>query len=650
MAHLHFRRLLLALVLTLSATLSAPAAPTATPAPEDLPRPVPGDIGLAGARCPDISRYLNVRSAVAPSPAPDGKRIAYRTSVTGQPQLWVSGGSGVSRQITFGESVTGAEWSPDGRWIAYAVDRGGNEREGYYLISPDGLSERELLAPAQAFRVWGGFSPDGSQVAYAATEEGGDDFNIYVLDVASGRSRRVYIGKGGVYVAAWKPDGNGLLLSRVRGEDANDLLYLDLTTGQARDLLAPAEASANLSPAWSRDGRGFYLATNQDRDTSALAYYDLGAGQLQILEAPAHEVEAVALSGEGRYLAWSENVNGFSRLRVRDLVTGRTETPAGLPAGVIGTLEWARRAPRLAVSLSGPRVSGDIWLYDAATRKLARSTESATAGLAPERFVEPQAVSFPSHDGLTIHGLWYRPPTPAGAKLPAVLLVHGGPTGQARPDFDGVTQYLLARGYAVLDLNFRGSTGYGKRFARLDNGRLRPNAVKDMAAAADWLKGQGVGPVAVMGGSYGGYLTFAALTTLSDRFQAGVGFVGVSNWLTALAGASPTLKASDRYEYGNIDDPADREFFKDLSPITHVASVRAPLMVLHGANDPRDPVGEADQLVSAIRGRNGDVEYLRFPDEGHGIRKLSNRVTAYRRIARFLERTLGPGATDCTAQ
>ncbi|HWS55434.1 MAG TPA: prolyl oligopeptidase family serine peptidase, partial [Pyrinomonadaceae bacterium] len=177
------------------------------------------------------------------------------------------------------------------------------------------------------------------------------------------------------------------------------------------------------------------------------------------------------------------------------------------------------------------------------------------------------------------------------------------------------------------------------------------NAVRDMAAAVDWLAASGhpvnAEKVAVMGGSYGGYMTYAALTQLPEKFAAGVSFVGVSNWVTALEGASPQLKASDRIEYGNIEDPSDREFFKQLSPLTHVSNVRAPLLVSHGANDPRDPITESDQFVRAIRERGGDVEYLRFPDEGHGIRKLSNRVIAYRRVARFLERTLGPGAAAC---
>lgn len=688
-----------------------------TPAPEDVPTPVAGDLGLAGAACPDIARFLNARAAGAPSLSPDGRFVAFRTSTTGTPQLWVAETKpgAAPRQITFGESVTFHEWSPAGNWIAYGVDRSGNEREGFYLISPDGTREVQLLAPSEAFRVWGGFSRDGRLVAFAATEPGGDDFHIYTLNLRSEELRplRVYAGQGGTYVASWRPDGSGMLLSKTRGEDSNDVLYLDLTSGEAKPLFQPKEAASYGSFAWTPDGRGFYVATDEGRDFAGLAFYDFAARKLTWVETPARDVEQVALSADGRWLAWAENAEGFSELNVRDLrdgkirllsfprpgagkatgassVTGASGTTDAsgargltpgvlLPHGVVNSLEWAAnpKSPVLAIQLSGPKTPGDIWVFSptgeiptgsrAAGRAgradkasssepvLTRVTESTLAGLDPQSFVEPTAVSFKSHDGETIHGLLY---LPRGAspqsRAPVVLNVHGGPTGQARPSFGSVTQYLVARGYSVLDLNFRGSTGYGKRYARLDNGRLRPNAVKDMAAAVEWMAKSGepvnASKVAVMGGSYGGYMTYAALAQLPEKFAAGVSFVGVSNWVTALEGASPALKASDRIEYGNIDDPADREFFKQLSPITHVAAVKAPLLVSHGANDPRDPVTESDQFVRAIRERGGKVEYLRWPDEGHSIRKLSNRVTAYRRVAGFLERTLGRGVAACGGQ
>ena len=688
----------LALLCLFALAAGAAAQKRPTPAPEDVPVPVAGDLGLAGAACPDIARFLNARAASAPSLSPDGRHVAFRTSTTGTPQLWVTEtrpGS-APRQITFGESVTFHEWSPLGNWIAYGVDRSGNEREGFYLISPDGTREVQLLAPSEAFRAWGGFSRDGRLAAFAATEPGGNDFHIYTLNLRAEELRplRVYAGQGGTYVAAWRPDGTGLLLSKTRGEDSNDVLYLDLAAGEAKVLFQPKEAARYDSFAWTPDSRGFYMTSDEGRDFAGLAFYDFAARKLTWVETPARDVEAVALSADGRWLAWVENAEGFSELKVRDLQDRKTRvlnfprpgaaaTGAGgvkvvtpgvlLPHGVINSLGWAvnPKSPVLAIQLSSPKTPGDIWVFSptgeiarepgAAGRTdkallsepvLTRVTESTLAGLDPARFVAPEAVSFRSHDGETVHALLYLPPganeqTPA----PVVLNVHGGPTGQARPSFGSVTQYLVARGYAVLDLNFRGSTGYGKRYARLDNGRLRPNAVGDMGAAVEWLAKSGrpvnASKVAVMGGSYGGYMTYAALALLPEKFAAGVSFVGVSNWVTALEGASPSLKASDRIEYGNIDDPADREFFKQLSPITHVARVKAPLLVSHGANDPRDPVTESDQFVRAIRERGGEVEYLRWPDEGHSIRKLTNRVTAYRRVAAFLGRTLGRGAAAC---
>lgn len=623
-----------------------------TPSPEDTPKPVPGDVGLAGGAKPDIARYLNVRSVGSATLSPDGSRLSYITTTTGQPQLWMTPtAGGAPSQLTFLESsVTFQAWSPAGDEIIYGTDRGGDEREGFYVITPDGLRERELLAPSEAYRVFGGWSRDGGRIAYASTERNGIDFDIYTLDVRTrgAQARRVHQGTGGLYIASWRPDGNALLLTQARGEADNDIYLLDIASGRADTIFKPADAAAYGPFAWTPDSRQFYVVTNQDRDLAGLARYDLASRRLEWIDTPEAEVEDLAISSDGRWLAWTLNENGYSALRLRDLRSGRTvAVPAGLPRGVY-SIQFAPRAATLGVRVAGPQLAGDVWVIDLARpgSPARRVTESATGGLDPSRFIVPEAVSFPSWDGETIHGLLYLPTNvPAGTKPPVLLGVHGGPTAQARPTYNAAFQYLLTRGIAILDLNFRGSTGYGKRFTRLDNQRLRPNAVKDMAGALDWLATTGTvdtARAAVMGGSYGGYMTFAALTQLADRFDAGVGFVGVSNWVTALEGASPQLKASDRIEYGNIDDAEDRRFFTELSPITHVANVRAPLMVLHGANDPRDPVTEADQLVAAIRSRRGDVEYLRFPDEGHGIRKLSNRIIAYRRIATFLERTLVP--------
>ena len=620
-----------------------------TPNDDDIPKPIPGGTSLAGSERPDISRFLNVRTAFAPSLSPEGTRLAFRTQVTGEPQLWVVDvRGGWPEQLTFGEPVTFHRWSPAGDWIIYGTDRGGNEREGYYLISPDGTRERELLAPSDAFREFGGFTRDGKKIAYATTERNGIDFDIHLLDVLSGEDRELMRGRMGLYAVSWSPDASAVILSESRGEDANDVYLFNVASGTIDTLFRPENASSYGDFSWKPDGSGFYLSTNQDRDYSALALYDLGTRKLSYIEEPEPDVQVVSLSWDGALLAWTTNDGGYSGLYARDLRTGEMLPPPELPRGLYA-IQWAPKAHVASIWVGGPQIPGDIWTWNAETGQARRATHSAAAGLDLSKMVVPVHYSFPARDGVMLHGLLYLPAGLApGTKPPVLLSVHGGPTAQARPRFSAVHQYLLSRSIAVFDLNYRGSTGYGKQFARLNDRRLRANEYFDMADAIEWLASQGevdATRAGVMGGSYGGYLTMAALTRLPEYFKSGVAFVGVSNWVTALEGASPQLKASDRLEYGDIDDAHDREFFRHISPITHVQNVRAPVMVIHGANDPRDPVTESDQFVRGIREQGGEVEYLRFPDEGHGIRKLSNRIIAYRRIAAFLERTLGLDAT-----
>ncbi len=652
----------LSAILLASVLGAAPAAAQdtiPTPAPIDVPQPEPAALSLAGAECQGVARYLNVGAASGPQLSPDGRQLLYLTATSGMPQLWVApvrgDGPAAPRQITFGANrVQFARWSPDGRWIAYGTDRGGNERTQIFLLSPDGTRERELTPADDYFRIFSGWSPRGLRIAYVSNERNGNDFDLYLMDLdADGRPaapRMVMQGAGNLGIEAWRPDGEAIVLSQGRGEADNDLLLLDLRTQKLDTLFMPAQMSSYRSVQWTPDGTGFYVATNHERDFAGLAHYRLGDRQLHWMQQPPHDVEAVALSPDGRLLAYAVNEAGFSRLVIRDLQGQRDLSAGELPRGVVGFLEWAEDAPRLAIGVSAPGGPGDVWVYDAESGRTSRATESTLAGLDPASFIAPEAVQLASFDGETIFGLLYRPRGAEGRRPPVVMMLHGGPTAQARPYFDPVKQYLLARGYAVLDLNFRGSTGYGQRFTQLDNKRLRPNAVRDMQAAVEWLRGRSDVDgmrVAAMGGSYGGYMTLAAVAQLPEYFQAGVDFVGVANWISGLEDASPQLRNSDRIEYGDIGNAADRAFFTEISPLSYADRIRSPLMVVHGANDPRVPVAEADQIVRAVRHRRGDVEYLRFPDEGHGIAKLSNRVTAYQRIARFLDRVLGNEGMVC---
>lgn len=641
--------------------------------PGDVPEPEPAALDLAGTACQSIARFLNIRSAVGAQLSPDGRTLIYRTSTTGLPQLWrvapdAAGVAAYPEQLTFGNRVQFAAYSPTGDWIAYGTDRAGDERTQFFLLSPDGTRERELTPADGAFRNWGGWSPRGDRVAYSSTERDGRNFDIWILDVdsagrAAGDPRMVLEGAGNLNIAAWRPDGEAVVLSRGRGEADNDLFLLEFAGGALDTLFVPEEMSSYTSIQWAPDGSAFYLATNHHRDLAGLARYDVASRELTwIHEDPEWDVERVALSPDGRHLAWTVNEEGWSRLHVRDLMTDPLAPvfmPMGaeaarLPRGVITGLSWAKDANRLAITVSGPDLPGDAWVYDPGVGggqgRFSRATRSSTAGLDPADWIAPEHVHFQSFDGLVVFGLLYLPRVTGEGPAPVVVTLHGGPTAQGRPGFDAIKQYLLARGYAVLDLNYRGSTGYGQEFTQADNMRRRTHQIRDLEAAAHFLRDHPAVDgtrIAAMGGSYGGFMTLAALAWYPELYSAGVNIVGVANWITGLEDASPELKNSDLIEYGDIDDPDDRDFFRSISPIQFADRITGHLMVIHGANDPRVPVAEADQIVTAVRAGGGEVTYLRFPDEGHGIARLANRITAYQGMARFLDGSIGGSDMPC---
>ena len=613
----------------------------------DTPKPpTVVDPGLAGSSPPDVTRYLLVRGANSPELSPDGQVVAFKVSTTGRPQLWtVSANGGWPRQLTFGRGITFHAWGPKAAGLIYGADTDGDERESYVRIRSDGAAETVVRPHSKAFVVFGAFSSDGKRIVYSTTERNGVDFDVHVLDVASGQSTEVRRGRYAFLARAWQPGGPWVVVTESRGEGANDVHLVNVDTKESKVLFRPDEPAQYSAFSWSPDGRGFYLATNQGRELMALARYDLASGKLTMMATPEGDVESVKLSADGQYLAWTVNERGYSRLYISPASPFDASTnlaPEALPAGVIGDLTWASEAPVLAVSVTGPTFPEEVWTYDIQKKRVARAAPSSTAGLDLQKTaVVPTSHVFTARDGVQLHGLLYSPEGTVSA--PVVLRVHGGPTAQARPTFRPVIQYLVARGIAVFDLNFRGSTGFGKRFAALNDRRKRPDELNDLADTVAWLKarpGLDGSRVAIMGGSYGGYLTNAAVGVFPDMFAAGVSFVGVSDWVRALQGASPALKASDRFEYGDVSDPEDRAFLASLSPMNKVDRIKAPMMIVHGANDPRDPVTESDRFVQAIRKNGQEVTYLRFADEGHGIRKLSNRIHTYRAVAAFLEKHL----------
>ena len=586
----------------------------------------------------EFARYLKVRGAWGASWSPDGLRVSFLTEITGVPQVWevASEAQGPSwpEQLTFYEErISGALYSPTENRLLFGMDVGGNERSQLFLLQ-DG-QVRDLTNAPDAIHYPGGFSPDGKRIAYTATRRNGTDFDIFVQELPEGEPETVWEVSGYYTVADWAPCGMALIVCRHHSNVNNDLYRLNLATGETT-LLTGHEGEARFSGAnVTPHGGSLYLATDRDGEFLRLARLDLATLALEYLTPDDRDVEGVELSRDGRYLVASRNVDGYSEVLLFN-GRGRRMPDPRIPEGIVGGFEFSPDSGRLAFTLTAPERNPDVWVVDLPDGDARHLTRSSTAGIPPRSFRRPRVVRYTSFDGRRIPALFYE----RGAEdAPVIVNVHGGPESQARPAFAPVTQYLLGRGYAVFFPNVRGSTGYGKVYTHLDDVGLRMDSVEDLAYAAYWLRERGHRRIAVMGGSYGGFMVLAALTEYPELWTAGVDIVGIANLVTFLQNTGSYRRSLREQEYGSLE--RDHDLLKFISPIHKAEKIAAPLMVIHGKNDPRVPVGEAEQIVERVRGNGGTVEYILYEDEGHGLAKLKNRLDAYPKIAAFLDRHVG---------
>ncbi|MDQ0190212.1 S9 family peptidase [Alicyclobacillus cycloheptanicus] len=592
-----------------------------------------------------IARYMEVRSAYGASFAYDDSAMYFLSTQSGMPQVWRQvRGVPWPQQITFfSDRVMGVAASPTEPRLCVVADEGGSERAQLYLMDLEGLDMCNITNdPAHIYQP-SQFSPDGKRLAYHSNRRNGRDFDIYVYDLEKDTHTCVYESGHTNYASVFHPSGTKLLFSRHHTNLNHDLLLLDLQTGEA-EVLTPHEGEAMYeSPRFSADGRTLFVATNRDSEFMRVAAIDVASKALTWLTPDEWDCEGLSMSADKRYLSYSRNEDGTSRLYVADLAQwngGPLDLLEGLPAlpdGVILTTAWNRTGRTLAISLSSPVHATEIWTLDVDGRRVEQATFASISAVPQSTYVAPELVHYPSFDGLSIPAYYYRPKV-GGGKYPVVVYVHGGPESQSRNGFNSVIQYFVNQGYAVFVPNVRGSMGYGKTYVHLDDVRKRMDSVADLAKAVDWLIEHGDAKpdaIAVMGGSYGGFMVLAAVTHYPDLWAAGVDIVGIANLRTFMENTSPYRRHLRASEYGTIEE--DGAFFDEISPIHHVDKITAPLMVIHGANDPRVPIGEAEQIVEALKARHHPVTYLRFEDEGHGVVKLANRIQAYGAIAAFLQ-------------
>ena len=620
-------------------------------------------VGRVNAQNPDlrepfgIERYLNIRSATSSALSPTGDQIAFLTNISGTPQVWmVNAQGGWPDQMTFfPDRVDFISWSPDGSGLVFGKSIGGDENAQLYWMPPDGSQIRALTSEPKVRHNFGGWSHDGKKISYASNQRNRDFFDIYVMDVATGSSQLVYQQDGSNAPVAWSVDGRRLVVSHANEQLSldNDLYLVDIAS-KTPTHLTPHEGAAQFSDVrFMPDGHSLLFTSNDKREFQTLAQMNLATRRVDILDDTQWDVAGIEVSDNGGMLAYTLNRDGFSELYMRRLNTdgeplitalGPKGTMVKLPGkGVVGGLSFSRDGRKLALVFNGARFNADVWIYDLQTRTLKQVTHSARAGIPQSSFVEPELIHYKTFDERMIPAWYYRQRNiqinGSDQPVPVIVSVHGGPEGQALPTFSATDQYFLARGYAILVPNVRGSTGYGKTYTHLDDVQKREDSVKDLAAAVDWLKSRGGADpkrIAVMGGSYGGYMVLAAITLYPEIWSSAVELFGIANFETNLQRTSGYRRKLREREYGTLEK--DLEFLRSISPIYKVDRIRAPLFVLQGKNDPRVPYTESEQIVKALRDRNRPVEYILFEDEGHGFVKLNNRLFMYPKIVEFLDK------------
>lgn len=574
--------------------------------------------------------YMEFRTASFMDWDPNSRAMLVSTRFGSVAQLHTVSAPGMARrQISFEAEPLGGVYMPNDGTLIVRKDTGGNEfwqlytlKDGRLNLLTDGKSRNEINA----------VSADGKLLGYSSTRRNGADSDLYVVDPRDPASNRLVLEvKGGGWgIADFAPGNATAVVGNYKSVQKSDLYLLDLATSKLTPIGDHKKTIAHGGARFAPDGT-LWVTSDEGSDFQRLGTLDPKTGKFTP-RAPETkwDVETFDIAPDGSFVAYIVNEAGISKLRLLDPVTGQSREVTGLPRGVMGGVKIAPWG-EIGITVSSARVPTDAFSVDPKSLAVRRWTESETGGLDPSRNVEPELIELKSFDGEAISGFLYRPdPAKFPGKRPLIVNIHGGPEGQSTPGFRGRTNYLLnEQGVAVFYPNVRGSTGYGKRFVSLDNGPfLRENSVKDIGAFLDRLQADpaiDAGRMAVQGGSYGGYMCYASAIRYGDRFKAADCIVAISNFVTFLENTQSYRRDLRRVEYGDERDPKQRAKLMEISPLTSVDRLAIPLLVVTGANDPRVPKSEADQMVAAVRAKGRPAWHLVGLNEGHGFGKKENQ-------------------------
>lgn len=598
-----------------------------------------------------IEQFMNTVRIGGSSFSADEKSILFHSNKTGIFNVYsvaVTGGEAAQLTNSTKESTFAVSYFPNDTRILYTYDRGGNENSHLYLRELNG-TERDLTPGEKTKANFLGWSHDRKSFFFSTNERDPRFFDIYEMPIDTFKASMIYKDRMGLDFAAISNDKKYIAFDNSGGSqaDSNVVLYntvtkdLDIITGHLGEM-------SNQAQEFDVNSKYLYYLTDDGSQFRYVARYDLKSRATKIIEKAPWDISYTYFSRTGKYRVTAINEDARTKINIYDQATGKLVDLPKLPNADITGVSISPSEKLMAFYLNGDRSPSNLYVYDFATKKATRLTDSLNPEIDPNDLVDSQVIRYKSFDGVEIPSILYKPKNAsAQSKAPALLVIHGGPGGQTRVGYSPVTQYLVNHGYVILGVNNRGSSGYGKTFFAADDGKHGREPLWDCVEAKKYLASLGYvdeKKIGIMGGSYGGYMVLAALAFKPEEFAVGVDLFGVSNWVRTLQSIPPYWESFRKSLYKEIGDPnTDLENLRAVSPLFHADKIVKPLIVLQGANDPRVIKPESDEIVDNIKKRNGVVEYVLFDNEGHGFTKKANEIRAYKAILDFVDRYLKTG-------
>jgi dipeptidyl aminopeptidase/acylaminoacyl peptidase len=596
-----------------------------------------------------LDKFFLSRQIGGSSWSADGKQIVVVSNLTGRQNLWIMDSTGGwPQQLTVSDQrQSRPAWSPDGHWIAFQSDYDGNEQWDLFMVSPQNGEVAQLTRTPEVSESDPVWAPNGRKLACLVKPQTSPSNELGLLDVLS-RKITLLTKDTPKHLSnsnpIWSPDGQSIAYtqSNAKGDDAN-VFVVEVATGKSTNFTPHEGAKVFRASSFSPDGTRLLVTSDAENGFSNIALLGVTTHKMDWLTHEKWELNAGDFTPDGKSLTWTANTDGVVDVYTYNLATKKAERlpfPAGVNDLAGSNTAFSKDGTRLLYRHEGPEAPADVWVYSLATKQSKQLTHSMSAALNPTDMVKPYLVHYPSRDGKYAISAWVYMPYDIGRNntYPAILWIHGGPAGQNMDGFNPFMQYMLNQGYVVVAPNYRGSTGYGKDFEHANFMDMGGGDLQDNLAAMDFIQKTGyVDPkkMVVMGRSYGGYMTMMAVTKAPEMWAAGVAIVPFVNWFTEVQNEDPSLQESDKATMG--DPVTNKALWEDRSPINFVDRIKAPLILIAGGNDPRCPHTEAQQIADAIKKRGGTVQLKVYEDEGHAFGRWENVIDHFKRVGDFLK-------------